>query len=121
LRHFIGFLVFYFELIEFYYRTNKRVTMREVISLSSRIIALIALFLFFAVADAQVHQDWVVYHNGSANNSNDSGNDIALADRYFKTGYHRLNWRADKTSSGIYFCRLKSNTATKSSKLLLLK
>ena len=36
------------------------------------------------------------------------------------TGYHKLTWDGSDLTSGIYFCVLKSNTGTKTTKIIKL-
>lgn len=44
-----------------------------------------------------------------------------IANQNFNTGKYEILWNADKYSSGVYFCELKSNSFSQTIKMLLLK
>jgi hypothetical protein len=37
------------------------------------------------------------------------------------SGVHRIDWAADRLSSGIYFCRIKAGVYTETKKMVLLR
>jgi hypothetical protein len=53
---------------------------------------------------------------------NSLGQKVAdIIDKEYKPGYYKINWNADKYSSGVYFYRLRSDNFVSTKRMILLK
>src|SRR5690606_13668894 len=44
-----------------------------------------------------------------------------VTNQFFEAGYHQLEWKADKYSSGVYFYRIESGSFSSVKKMMLIK
>ncbi|MEB2355265.1 MAG: T9SS type A sorting domain-containing protein, partial [Ignavibacteriales bacterium] len=46
---------------------------------------------------------------------------VTLANQYYDAGYHQIEWKADKYSSGVYYYRIEAGVYNSVKKMMLIK